>query len=53
MDFAQIKKHLLKTTTLTGSFAKAADTDKNNSITIMDLAQIKKHLLKTSNISQS
>jgi len=53
MDFAQIKKHLLKKSTLTSCYAKAADTDKNGLITLMDLAQIKKHLLKTSNISQS
>ncbi len=53
VDLGKLQKHLLKTSTLSGAYAKAADTDKNGSITVVDLGKVQKHLLKISNISQS
>lgn len=53
VDLGKLQKHILKTSTLTGAYLKAADVDKNNNITIVDLGKVQKHLLKTNNISQS
>ena len=53
VDLGKVQKHLLKTSTLTGAYLKAADTDKNGSINVVDLGKVQKHLLKVSNISQS
>jgi len=53
LDLAKVQKHLLKKSSLSGAYSKAADIDKNGSITILDLAKVQKHLLKKSNISQS
>ena len=53
LDLANVQKHLLKKSLLTGAYLNAADTNKDNNITIIDLANFQKHLLKKSNISQS
>ena len=53
LDLANVQKHLLKKSLLTGAYLSATDTNKDGSITIIDLANFQKHLLKKSNISQS
>ncbi|MBQ7104275.1 MAG: cadherin-like beta sandwich domain-containing protein [Bacilli bacterium] len=53
LDLANVQKHLLKKSTLTGANLKATDTNKDGKITILDLANFQKQLLKKSNISQS
>lgn len=53
LDLANVQKHLLKKSILTGANLKATDTNKDGKITILDLANFQKQLLKKSNISQS
>lgn len=53
LDLANVQKHLLKKSILTGANLTATDTNKDGSITIIDLANFQKHLLKKNNISQT
>ncbi|MBO5375855.1 MAG: cadherin-like beta sandwich domain-containing protein [Bacilli bacterium] len=53
LDLLVVQKHLLKKSTLTNAFLKAADVNKDNSVNTLDLLIVQKHLLKKSNISQS
>lgn len=53
LDLLIVQKHLLKKSTLTNAYLKAADVNKDNSVNTLDLLIIQKHLLKKSNISQS
>ena len=53
LDLLIVQRHLLKKTTLTNAYFKAADVNKDGSVTTLDLLIIQKHLLKKSNISQS
>ena len=53
LDLLIVQRHLLKKTTLTNAYLKAADVNKDGSVTTLDLLIIQKHLLKKSNISQS
>ena len=52
LDLANVQKHLLKKSILTGAALKATDVNKDGTITILDLALFQKQLLKKSNISQ-
>lgn len=45
IDFIRIKKHLLNTITLSGSYKEAADVNKNGEIDNIDFIRIKKYLL--------
>lgn len=53
LDLLIVQKHILKKTTLTNAYLKAADVNKDGNVTTLDLLLIQKHLLKKSNISQS
>lgn len=53
LDLLIVQKHLLKKTTLTNVYLKAADVNKDGNVTTLDLLLIQKHLLKKSNISQA
>lgn len=53
LDLLIVQKHLLKKSTLSGTFLKASDVNKDGSVTTLDLLIVQKHLLKKSNISQS
>lgn len=53
LDLLIIQKCILKKTTLTGAYLKAADVNKDGSVTTLDLLLVQKHILKKSNISQS
>lgn len=52
LDLLIVQKHLLKKTTLTNAYLKAADVNKDGNVTTLDLLLVQKHLLKKSNISQ-
>ena len=52
-DLVAVKKHLLKISLLTGSFAKAADTQNKGSVTVVDLLAVKKSVLNVTPINQN
>lgn len=53
LDLAYVKRHILGVSTLSGSYALAANVDKvNDGITILDLTYMKRHILGIQNISQ-
>ena len=52
VDLAQVQKHLLEVTKLSGYFSTAADVNKDNKISILDLARVQKHLLEINEIQQ-
>lgn len=52
MDLAEIKKHVLKISFLTGDFNIAGDLSNKGSITIRDLLSVKKQILGIAQISQ-
>ena len=52
LDLLRVQKHILKSSTLTGANAKAADVSKDNEIDILDLLKVQKHILGSSTIKQ-
>lgn len=52
LDLLRVQKHILKSSTLSGANAKAADVSKDNNIDILDLLKVQKHILGSSTIEQ-
>lgn len=52
LDLLRVQKHILKSSTLSGANAKAADVSKDNNIDILDLLKVQKHILGSSTIGQ-
>ena len=52
LDLLRVQKHILKSSTLSGANAKAADVSKNSEIDILDLLKVQKHILGSSTIKQ-
>ena len=51
-DLLSVQKSILKATTLSGNYLRAADPTKDGSVTIRDLLAVQKHILGVSLISQ-
>ena len=52
LDLLQLKRHIVKTSSLNGVYATAADTSKDGKITSLDLLQVKRHIVKAAQIQQ-
>lgn len=52
LDLLQIKRHIVKASSLNGVYSTAADTSKDGKIGSLDLLQVKRHIVKASNIQQ-
>ena len=52
LDLLQVKRHIVKASTLNGVYSLAADTSKDGKIGSLDLLQVKRHIVKATNIQQ-
>lgn len=52
LDLLQVKRHIVKASTLSGAYKKAADTSKDGAIGSLDLLMVKRHIVKATNIEQ-
>ena len=52
LDLLQVKRHIVKASTLSGMYGKAADTSKDGAIGSLDLLMVKRHIVKATNIEQ-
>lgn len=52
LDLLLVQRHLLKTSSLSGVYNKAADINKDGTINSLDLLLVQRHILKTESIKQ-
>ena len=52
LDLLLVRRELLKTENLSGSYELAADPNKDNNITALDLLLVQRHILKAESIEQ-
>ncbi len=52
LDLLQLKRHIVKASTLKGVYSTAADTSKDGAISSLDLLQVKRHIVGAASIQQ-
>ena len=52
IDYVKIRKYIMKTSSLSGSYMEAADVNKDGLVDSLDYVKIRKYIMNTSNIVQ-
>lgn len=52
LDLLQVKRHIVKASTLSGVYNTAADTSKDGKVNSLDLLQVKRHIVGAASIQQ-